>query len=518
MTGGEQGHMADKQKQSADVTLRTDRSGAIILLIIATVLEALTWVVVHARPNKDPAAAWILMALPLPFFGLAIWAAVVGRSHFVRAGASELTWCLNKSKGCATWRGVTDYFEREAISYSTSTGQKPQIDLFLVTGSCEIVVSSALAGDRAAFRALVEQNATASRSRSWGQHPSGPLGAGSRTFAYGDRKSQVRRAKGVLATTLAYMLLTASRPFTARHSIVRDMAFMDWPMRAGEVCLVLAIPVMSLAFGLGWWLTVCLPAWRRQNERITVTADSITWEDGRSKVMFPWADVTDYYIDVRLARGPQPTERCVVRTGDRQIEFTSVLAGRGHYILKTIVKRYACNASTLGPARVWIRRSAPTRAETLHGSGAATFRYGTRFVGYALAFPLCYGLVIANLVARSGAGWWAYAGHAVITCTVIWICLASAIDVDDSGLTHRTPFGRRSILWTDIVDYYDAKGVVHHGVIVSRSGARLNIWPWLETYYVFREEVALRAPKPAAGWTATGPSGRGIGTGPTSGA
>jgi hypothetical protein len=80
-------------------------------------------------------------------------------------------------------------------------------------------------------------------------------------------------------------------------------------------------------------------------------------------------------------------------------------------------------------------------------------------------------------------GWWRYR--------------ASGIETSDFGITQRTLFGRRRILWLAISDYKTKDGVYY---VYGKDKTPVVFWSAINQLEELKAEIERRSPTPQTGW------------------
>ncbi len=81
-----------------------------------------------------------------------------------------------------------------------------------------------------------------------------------------------------------------------------------------------------------------------------------------------------------------------------------------------------------------------------------------------------------------------------------WGCFArTRVEVDDTGITKHTPFGKKHLYWYAVADYSGDETDDKFSVM-GRDGKRMHFWSTLNGYEDLRAEIERYAPPPKTGW------------------
>ncbi len=286
------------------------------------------------------------------------------------------------------------------------------------------------------------------------------------------------------------------------YTYPKPSGFWYWPpwLGFGILCL------LALTTPVAWFLILYYPLygfiWRREREirerqdhRITVTAEGITYESPPDRIEARWEDIVDYgYLPFTQLSMQEAKHIVYTKSGS----FTFLPYGIMAY-LNLVIAEKATNALpfgwgeptvVIGGAKSLQKKGPDGRLQHVH-------HYRTRS---ALLLPFAMPVLLAlvglillcfpfsdqdRAVAVLSA-----AGGLITTIGLLILEYRIEIRTDDKGIYQFSGFGHKFIRWEDVDDYYRS---TNWGCIVKGKGATIRFWAAIAKVPHLRGEIRRRA-------------------------
>lgn len=393
-------------------------------------------------------------------------------SHRVVAEAHSLRWRTFRGWRQAPWEAITDYYIKAPPQ---PKGGNP---IHFIETTAGRVKMNALWEVSEEFKDAVRDRATQSRAREWDEQGLRPEDTWPRVFDYHNPALwQAKVGLAVIFTLITTYFGAVLVPFA-----IRSIAELGWGLGLA--------PALTMAVVLGCVCLMTTPtifylrdAHERRGERIIVSPQGITFEDGKRRVHSPWSGVR--MVSWGLLPGwIKITCRRIIVTEDGTFDYTSALLDARQ--LSVLVDRFAPAAAeaghreysdaedaldgrpySVGNTRIYHYRIRTNRALLLGWTALAfvpIFAYWESTQGISTADPLFTSVLASLWIGSALYGWWRY-----------W---CGRVVVDETGIRQALLIGWRCIRWDEVREcQFDAsKSMFAH---VSSSATRIRFWMFI---------------------------------------
>jgi hypothetical protein len=383
----------------------------------------------------------VVVVLPILIF-----AVYLVRAQIV-ADEVGLRWRGLRGWRAARWDEVTDFYE------VNSRGSESVVNVVEMSAG-PLWISSAIWTQAIALCDVVAQKATKAPSRTWEQRGKRANENWPYIFTYDTRDNRTLR----IMMPTAGLLLLACYVSIFLPKFSQGVAEMGWAWELGQIALF-GIVILFPLLGVVSFLLADRDTRRRYRERIIVTQRGIARENGDLRLAASWQEVQEF---VTLPSGLHLTQYYLVITQQGEFDFTSRI--NELRLLQTLIERFAPEAVARGRHRVPDEDNLlPNREPSL--TGERLYHYRTRAVRAMLWIPGAFALCFASIPCLNRWGW-TPPRHDVVSPMLLavvfgivalwgwWRYRAACVRTDSLGITQETPFGKRSLFWGEVQDYY----------------------------------------------------------------
>ncbi|MBV9867147.1 MAG: hypothetical protein JO316_17465 [Abitibacteriaceae bacterium] len=430
--------------------------------------------------------SWLLAGcVGLPLFAIALLGALWNLYLQVVADETGLRWRnMWGHWRCATWPEVTDYYEKLMAK------NKPWTIVETTKGKIKLDNDMS---NRPAMREYIEAHATRARAHAWGLLGTRIEDDWPQTFGYNTVDNRINKIVFWLFWPgWIFWLGAASKG--KNGSLLEIFGALPWPLKllGGLIMLGAAGSYPALLLVLA---RPTLQAMRsRENQSITVSPTRIIFEAGTERIEAAWDEVTDYFIapyQRRLASDAGGYYGVITKQGT----FDFLLSIKQVQLLKAIIQQYARNAAVTE----WKRRG-ETAPDVLGGAascwsggfvgvGQRIYHYRTRTNRAFLWFPTTLALMplFATWIStqlpmglenpdgtQHHPAPWMGVFFGALALWGWWRYYTANIRTDKYGITQYGLFGKRSIAWEEVTEYYmGGDDVLTFGHVI---GTNTRIW------------------------------------------
>jgi len=385
------------------------------------------------------------------------------------------------------WQDVQDYYQglpHTSTNFAT-----------IRTSAGDIMLSSADYGYDGMLQCVLEHTQHLP-VREWevlGCRPNDPAAI---VFQYTWR---FRAALGVLSAALTVSLLVmVSHGLIRDWLLLRQFASLGWAI--GFVVLALQLPVFCGLVTWAYYLTT-KESWDRRNERITITANGIRFEDAVIVVDAPWSAVTEWHSQ-EVKGGRFVGSNIVVVTQNGSFDVSSQIGINSNLetmrLLRILLERYA-GPDTQPDHNSYQFTNAARRWARVASEGAQVHHYRTPINRAHLLMLCAYPLtLLVALIAGYSIGTVAVSkAHVVYGAIVFAIVIAytqwryrtAAVITDDKGICVHTVLGERRLAWDDIISYRRGE---YQATVRSKYSA-VRFWVTISDMEVLQKTIQERA-------------------------
>ncbi len=321
------------------------------------------------------------------------------------------------------------------------------------------------------FRAVVQQRATRARAKAWGMRDSRPEDTWPRLFVYDP--VQNRRALWVWGAATTLLLLTPVLMTASKAGNIHSGSDWLWNLLAFGMMQTLLVLYCALPLAV---VRAHRDGLRRQNERITVDRDGLTFEDGTQRIKAAWEEILGWK-KTPLGQSWSRDSSYIVETEAGNFQFTRCL--RDAPLLCEIITAQTGRKLELMEGKDAFD-AAPDLSADIH-----RYTYRNRTNRAMLLLMTAFGvfslvpLILPFFIEQDRPLTWDSWLFLILLAVIMWAYTlyewanyrTARIETDPQGITQWTLFGNRRLGWSEVEAFaLHPQSMVGYGEVVGAGG------------------------------------------------